>query len=271
MGGTVAVTVRKEDGTVIPMHRWTNSLPYWIKTRKFIENPSKTMEEYIYQDQEDSEAFVAPEGYGLVVIDLKEKKILSYQDYTTFDLIFGTAKFSIDLNLRDTLDFKLKDAEIPFLNFEKRKQILERYEREGVLGDFLPSIEEEFRLAKDIYWFVTNGRITVDTEMIKNSKLSKVKKTIQYIMQHNITKKLNNNAPPLEKWKALLKVSDSMMRGLIVPFKVDLSPFEVLDYRISGRTERDSVMAMKKKLEELDFNLKDVEEKWNEYLSFYDE
>ena len=87
MGGSVSVTVRKEDGTVVPMCRWTNPLPYWIKSKGFLTNPTKHMEKFIEYGKDSAYNYegakVAPTGYGLVVIDLKDKKILTHQDYTS--------------------------------------------------------------------------------------------------------------------------------------------------------------------------------------------
>lgn len=117
MGGSVAVTVRKKDGTVVPMCRWTNSLSYWIKSKKFLTDPTAVMESFIEAGKESpynqEDSLVAPEGYGLVVIDLKTETILTYQDYTSFDFDFGKAGFSLDLHLWDILNFKLEDSPIP--------------------------------------------------------------------------------------------------------------------------------------------------------------
>lgn len=40
MGGTIAVTVREEDGTVYKMARWTNTLPHFVLNEKlYNKNP----------------------------------------------------------------------------------------------------------------------------------------------------------------------------------------------------------------------------------------
>ena len=73
MGGAVSVTVRKEDGTVIPMCRWTNPLPYWLCSKDFIQNPTKHMDKYIEYGLTSSynvNPLVAPEGYGLKYSDI---------------------------------------------------------------------------------------------------------------------------------------------------------------------------------------------------------
>lgn len=106
MGGTIAMTLRHEDGTVLPMYRWTNILQDWLTNLALLEGDPAHMAGCMknWEDmRKDWEAngpdgpfehnmtscyFPSPEGvhpggYGLVVLDLKTKQILHCQGYTS--------------------------------------------------------------------------------------------------------------------------------------------------------------------------------------------
>lgn len=107
MGGTVAVTLRKPDGTEYRMDRWTNSMPWGIGNMKMLKHDMAHVDDYLKQwlemrdDYERNKATgkfelnmtecyatpdgLAPCGYGLVVVDMVNNVILSMQDYTAFD------------------------------------------------------------------------------------------------------------------------------------------------------------------------------------------
>lgn len=107
MGGTVAVTLRTPDGTVHRMARWTNTLPWFVKNAKFFARDPAHVAEWMqkwfemradYERHREDEQFefpmtsayayhtlLAPEGYGLVVLDQRDGFILDSQGYTGFD------------------------------------------------------------------------------------------------------------------------------------------------------------------------------------------
>jgi len=107
MGGTVAVTLRTPDGTVHRMARWTNPLPWFVKNAKFFARDPAHVAEWMqkwYQMRTDYErhredqqfefpmtsayayhTLLAPEGYGLVVLDQRDGFVLDSQGYTGFD------------------------------------------------------------------------------------------------------------------------------------------------------------------------------------------
>lgn len=107
MGGTVAVTIRFEDGTVEPMGRWTNSLPGFFQDVKFVKKDQSHLDEYLrdwFEMKDDWDKnhksgrfefpmtpcygnwrHIAPTGYGLVVIDYKTETILSMQGYSSLN------------------------------------------------------------------------------------------------------------------------------------------------------------------------------------------
>lgn len=107
MGGVVKVIIRKEDGTVQSMTRWTNNLSWLIHTPDcFIGTDNDSFRRYMktHDDmQADYEAHkhdgkfkfvttvsyffngwdsIAPEDYGIVVMDYKTKTLISSQGYT---------------------------------------------------------------------------------------------------------------------------------------------------------------------------------------------
>lgn len=105
MGGNVAVTVKKPNGEVIKMDRWTNIIPYYL-TQYSLYQPElfdQWFEDFTqqwslmkedYEKNKDTGQFqhnmtsvyfpfdtTSPSEYGLIVIDAQKKKIYSAQDY----------------------------------------------------------------------------------------------------------------------------------------------------------------------------------------------
>ncbi len=107
MGGSIAVTIREENGTEHRMCRWTNSMPWGLNNVKMLSIPPDPTHLAAYlkvwnEMRADYEAnkstgkfefpmtdvyapypFLAPEGYGLVIMDFQRKTILSKNNYTT--------------------------------------------------------------------------------------------------------------------------------------------------------------------------------------------
>lgn len=101
MGGTVAETIRKENGEVIKMARKTGAYNWMFFTKEFAEgNFNEAIENHVQAFREMQEDFqsgepykfpmspvygwcneTAPIDYGLVVIDIQNKKIHSMQGY----------------------------------------------------------------------------------------------------------------------------------------------------------------------------------------------
>lgn len=84
MGGTVAVVLRKLDGSLVKMARWTNAMPDWICSKDLIETPEKWERDFIesWELGDREPAHVAPLAYGLIAIDLPGKVVLSCNDYS---------------------------------------------------------------------------------------------------------------------------------------------------------------------------------------------
>lgn len=101
MGGLVAVTIRRENGEIIKMARKTGSYTSLFMSKEFSEGDfDKAIDNYIATFMDMRADFqsgppykyqmtphygwcdqLAPADYGLVVIDFKDKKIYSMQDY----------------------------------------------------------------------------------------------------------------------------------------------------------------------------------------------
>lgn len=107
MGGSVKVVIRKEDGTINAMTRWTNSLSYLIHNPDcFKSSESNALAEYMnsfeemkldYEKHKVDGLFelpmtdvyfyegyddLVPVDYGIVVMDYKTKTLISSQGYT---------------------------------------------------------------------------------------------------------------------------------------------------------------------------------------------
>lgn len=104
MGGNVGVIIKKEDGEQIGMSRWTNVMPYFFKSINLYSGNTKVWfeefsEEWLkmkadYEKNKDTGNYefnmtsvyfpsntLSPDEYGIIAVDLKNKKIYSSQDY----------------------------------------------------------------------------------------------------------------------------------------------------------------------------------------------
>lgn len=118
MGGSIAVTLREPDGTEHRMCRWTNILPWMClsvgtfkKSRRHIREILKQWEDMgkDWEANKDTGKFkyrmtpcyhpfnlLAPDDYGLVVLDMKSNVILTMQNYTGLTTLTVPAHESID-------------------------------------------------------------------------------------------------------------------------------------------------------------------------------
>jgi len=104
MGGNIGVTIREENGTEHRMSRWTNPIPWFINNLKFLNKNPSHLQEYLktwydmrtdWLEHKNDDKFelnmtpvyarhpyLAPDEYGLIVIDMQRNVILEYQGYT---------------------------------------------------------------------------------------------------------------------------------------------------------------------------------------------
>ncbi len=113
MGGSIAITVREESGEEHRMCRWTNVLPQFIKNIRMLNKDSDHLKKYLktWQDMREDfnrnkknknfeqnmtpvyapYPFLAPHGYGLVIVDMQKNYILDYQGYSSLNTINSIA------------------------------------------------------------------------------------------------------------------------------------------------------------------------------------
>lgn len=111
MGGTISFTLREVDGTEHRMSRWTNMTPHAVVNLALLEKRKSHIQGILepwyemcedYRRNSSSRQFklpmtdvyvpavgLAPDGYGLLVVDLHRELILSMQGYTNYTRIFG--------------------------------------------------------------------------------------------------------------------------------------------------------------------------------------
>lgn len=143
MGGSIGVTIREENGTIHKMCRWTNPLPDFFRSVKFIEKYADYLKEYLntwyemvkeYKDHIDGVKllpkitmvdvyapypFFAPMGYGLVVIDYQKNKVYSAQGYSSFVSNINDAMIIQDLRNEEDAQFWKELCDKKLLIFEK--------------------------------------------------------------------------------------------------------------------------------------------------------
>jgi len=108
MGGSIAVTIREEDGTMHKMCRWTNSTPNFVNDEKLFLCDKQHLQDYLktwYEMVEDYDSgqnklnmssvyapvrLLAPVDYGLLLIDYKTKTLLNMQGYTDYGRLLAT-------------------------------------------------------------------------------------------------------------------------------------------------------------------------------------
>ena len=75
------------------MTRWTNGLSWWFQVPHFFEGDRKHLQDYIdgksesFYHKEGVNDILAPDGYGIVVVDCINKQIISCQGYTSLQTI----------------------------------------------------------------------------------------------------------------------------------------------------------------------------------------
>lgn len=159
MGGSVKVVVRKENGEILAMRRWTNSLSLLLKEKGCYESTdSDEFKEYMkayyemkadYEKNKNNENYelnmtsayfdgedydkVIPEGYGIVLVDHITKNVISSQGYTgKCETLFFRHRYKeiddLEINVfdhitafdQDDLFNRIKKQNFLSVNFPKR-------------------------------------------------------------------------------------------------------------------------------------------------------
>jgi len=91
MGGTIQFVFRDTDGSVHKRLTWTNSMPYVLMDPRIYQKDRSVVDEVINRPNiyaaPESQNRVAPNGYGLVVLDWKLDKLYSCNDYSLFGFL----------------------------------------------------------------------------------------------------------------------------------------------------------------------------------------
>lgn len=115
MGGSIRV-ITKLNNEIYKHTRWTNRLPEYVVSDKFIERDEKYINEYLeeYKNsyyKSDIELF-SPCDYGLDVFDFDKKVIISNQMYCSY-LQIDTAAISLYLNGVVITDSNSNNEDVP--------------------------------------------------------------------------------------------------------------------------------------------------------------
>lgn len=275
MGGAVNVVVREKNGRVHKMCRWTNNICSYLYSSEIATNPDKLLKEYIKarhkSDYDSLDTTFSPDGYGLIVIDNMTKTIMSHQDYTSFDETTG-AKYNLDFRLRETLDFKLKDSPIPFINLNKFKKSLAEINRVfgQVMGQDFSREESELKYLKQQYDFFMSGAVYGDREYFERFKgmATRSEKKELKVYEEFLARFSKPEPRSIEDWKFFLEKLTTK-DGLFL-LKVKLGDFKIIDFRSSDNSTYKQYMKFKDKLTELGFTFTKQDNKdWDNYLEDY--
>ncbi len=160
MGGSIGFSIREKDGTEHRMCRWTNSMPYFINTPKFIHQDPQHLKKYLntwyemvdsyksgaYKNEQFTMAdvyapypFLAPMGYGLVVVDYKSLNVLHLQGYTSFGRLLPSDINSATQGYEENSDEYLND--IKQLYAENRIINVKCYDKREEAQNHFPIID----------------------------------------------------------------------------------------------------------------------------------
>jgi len=253
MGGTVAVTVREPDGKEHRMSRWTNAFPDVVHDLRFIAKDPAYMAEYLkrwYDMREDwlanhetgefkynmtpcygGSVYLAPDDYGLIVLDQQENRILSMQGYTTFGF-FHMAAVWLALNRNGVSFGSFDDNPLNLI-----------VQGKATIDNYLATLEanDPSNYAVSFFKLFANGRIK---EGCVNEKTLDV-----------------SGMEPEQLVRIILNE-----RGFNY-FPVDLSPFTVTDYDENSA----GAAQMRKDILDLGFVLTEEEEQhWSDYFVVLD-
>lgn len=160
MGGSVAVTVREQNGQEHRMCRWTNSLPWFVNNVRLLRKDPSHLREYLEKWEKmkvgapyGDHPFLAPIDYGIMVVDMQKDVVLSHQGYTTFG---KTYVFSSELDEIMDCDDSLRPVRTrEFLEAGKVKSVryLDRRTRQIVnlpVPTSVRSLTEQFKFSDQL-------------------------------------------------------------------------------------------------------------------------
>lgn len=102
MGGTVGITIRRADGREHRMQATTGWIPHFFTNMKFLDGDEAHLEELI--SESDQNKGLAPENYGLIVVDYQTKTILEQNGYSRIGHLDSAGAWNA--NHRDPKEFE---------------------------------------------------------------------------------------------------------------------------------------------------------------------
>jgi len=231
MGGSIAVTIREEDGTEHRMCRWTNPLPFvfsgifagefnleeylkiWNEMREdYLENKDTGNFQHNMTSVYADSPYLCPMGYGLIVIDFQKKVIISSQGYTSVDTL-PIVSLQYDREHENTGD--------------SRWDHFKKLYPDKIIGFTMYDRDNEFK--------------AISMELKEQNKIDFAKVEEEFFVSNR------------EKYR------DAWME-----FIIDTSPFEVFKYK---EHDKNSVLEMKEFIKELGFVLSEEEEQyWGSWI-----
>jgi len=135
MGGSIRI-VTKLNNELHTHTRWTNALPEYVMSDKFIEKDEKYIKKYLenYKTSQyklDIELF-SPCDYGLDVFDFDKKVILSNQGYCAYDMI-ETVSISLSLRYTNFTDRNEEILKTKRMYDKKQLSLVKGYDEQSVV------------------------------------------------------------------------------------------------------------------------------------------
>lgn len=299
MGGSVAVTVREENGQEHRMCRWTNSMPWFVNNIRLVNKDKQHLQKYLqtWRDFEEDYAkhkdeyerllkehdrdifkfkdlfelnmtpcyapypFLAPHSYGLLVVDMKNNLILDYQDYATFGKIYGV---SVKNDMAENYD-----GTHTLINIGG----VEKPQRGMNVFDLDDDAYDAVRLKE----FLDAGKVlTASFIEVLYDYMGKSPQEVEKLISEK--RKENPYFDPISL-RRRLKLSDEIdMQGKtletalglistyeLLYFNLDITPFEIVKSRPH---DPQKAKELRQKIKDLDFKLSDEEEKiWEDWIA----
>ena len=159
MGGTIRV-IHVIDKQIDKQSRWTNSLPEYVKTDKFISGDRKWINDYLTRKsayREDDESF-SPNGYGLDVFDFDKREIHTCQGYCSYsEISYATVWLWLDGGILESIEKKENGKTITVLSVVTSED-----------PNFYPPIVERMWDSGMVSVILENSRIIKSKEELDN-------------------------------------------------------------------------------------------------------
>jgi hypothetical protein len=139
MGGHINITVREKSGEIHKLEKHTSEIMPFLCDYKFLSENEEHVKKFIQDDNEyDYYISCAPQGYGLIFIDLLEKNIVSSQEYCGFQYIYVSDIINF-INPLEDVGTQIKDL----YNVKNDSNYLSPY-KPSIEDTIIPKLKELF-------------------------------------------------------------------------------------------------------------------------------